>query len=189
MPQPVVQLERVGGSGHGARARALGAAAGVVALFALVVAAGLTGDPGATPGGPSIAPATASRSPAEAGASVRRSLVPSPPDLSFTLPGGLLVVDETHRALPGGAGGTVSVLGAQLSGGAHYAIVGRCVGPGVIAWEIGPDQSGATESGGVPCDGKTFGTGIVTSSGRKLPMRLRYDIAADFRIVVALIGP
>lgn len=187
MPEPVIELERVGGSRNGGRARALGATGAVVAVLVLVVAVGLTGEPGAAPGSPSMAPTTASRSPAETGASIRRSNAPSPPDLSFTLPDGLLVVDETRRALPSASGGTVSAQFAELTGGSHYAIVGRCVGPGIVGWEIGPDESGVTQSGEVACDGTAHGTGIVTPSGRDLPIRLSYAIAADFRIVVALI--
>jgi hypothetical protein len=184
--EPVVQLEPVGGSRRGGRARALGAAAGIVALFAVVVALGVSGTAGPRQ---STGPTGTSRPPATTGASDRRSVAPSPPDLSFMLPGGLLVVDQTHRRSPGRQGRTVSVQIARLSGETYYAIVFRCSGPGAIGWEIGPDSSGATESDEVPCDGKTHGTGIVTSTGVELPMRLKYDIGADFRFVVALNPP
>jgi len=138
----------------------------------------------------SAAPSLRSVDP-EAGEKVQQinlaSIVPSPLDLSFTLPGGDVVVDETHLASMGGPGIPLSVVVAHLTGNKHYAIVGRCFGPGAVAWEIDSDNAANTESGEVACDGRTVGTGVVTFTGTELPLRLTYDIAVSFRFVVTLV--
>jgi hypothetical protein len=183
LPQPGVQLERVAG-GH--RVRALGAIAAAAALVVFVVVTGRLGQPAATPGARSAVTTTNSGSSAEAGGSVAPSRS-NQPDLSFTLPGGLLVIDETHVATPAGPSGSVSTVVAQLAEHSYYAIVGRCYGAGVVAWAINSNQSGVTDSGEILCDGMTHGTGIVTSSGMELPMRLSYDRGISFRFVVTLV--
>lgn len=183
MPQPVVQLERVvGGRGR----RTIGTIAGVAAVVALIVGGGLTGKRGAPPGAP---PATSRSlgSPVEAGVSISPGTASSALDLTFTLPGGLVVVDKTYVPPQGGPSASDGAVVARLTGNSHYAIVGRCFGPGAIGWEIRSDQAGETESGAVPCDGQTHGTGIVTFGGSELPLVLSYDSAISLRFVVTLV--
>jgi hypothetical protein len=183
VPEPVVQLERVvGGRGR----RTIATLAGVAAVVALIVIGGLAGRSGAPPG----APPAASRplgSPAGAGASTSPGTGPSAVDLTFTLPGGLVVVDKTYVAPQGGPSASDGAVVARLSGNSHYAIVGRCFGPGAIGWEIRSDQAGESESGAVPCDGQTHGTGIVTFSGAELPLVVSYDSAISLHFVVTLV--
>jgi hypothetical protein len=151
-------------------------------LGTLIVVTGFIGKPGST----GQAPSPVATTPADAVDSVAPSGV-TQSDLSFTLPGGTLVIDVTHSAQIGGAGASVSTLAGELTGNSHYAIVGRCYGPEVVTWEIRSIDGGVMESGEVPCDGKTHGTGIVTFDGTQLPMRLTYNIASDFRFVVSLV--
>jgi hypothetical protein len=151
-------------------------------LGTLIVVTGFVGKPGGT----GQAPSPVATTPGSAVDSVAPSDV-TQSDLSFTLPGGTLVIDVTHSAQIGGAGASVSMLVGELTGNSHYAIVGRCYGPEVLAWEISSIEGGVMESGEVPCDGKTHGTGIVTFGGTQLPMRLTYSIASDFRFVVSLV--
>jgi hypothetical protein len=151
-------------------------------LGTLIVVTGFVGKPGGTGQVPSPVPTTAG----EAAESVGPSDV-TQSDLSFTLPGGSLVIDMTHLAKIGGTGASVSMLVGEITGNSHYAIVGRCYGPEVLAWEISSSKSGVMESGEIQCDGMTHGTGIVTFDGTQLPMRLTYNIASDFRFVVTLI--
>ena len=183
VPQPAVQLERVVKGRHG---RTIGTIAGVAAVVALVVVGGLAGKPGAPPGAPPATSRTVG-SPAEAGAPTPPGTEPSALDLTFTLPGGLVVVDKTYVAPRGGPDASADAVVARLAGNTYYAVVGRCFGPGAIAWEIRSDQAGEVESGAVPCDGQTHGTGIVTFSGTELPLRLSYDSAINFRFVVTLV--
>ena len=183
MPVPVVQLERVAGNRG---RRTIASLAGVAAVVALIVIIGLVGKSGAPPGAP---PATSRTlgSPTGAGVSTSPGTGPSALDLTFTLPGGLVVVDKTYLAPQGGPGASDGVIVARLTGNSYYAMVGRCFGPRAIGWEIRSDQAGETESGAVPCDGQTHGTGVVTFSGTDLPLVLSYDNAISFRFVVTLV--
>jgi hypothetical protein len=151
-------------------------------LGTLIVVTGFVGKPEGTGRTPSPIPTTLG----DAADSVAPSDV-TQSDLSFTLPGGTLVIDVTHSAQIGGAGAPVSMLVGELTGNSHYAIVGRCYGPELLTWEISSSKGGFMESGEVPCEGKTHGTGIVTFDGTQLPMRLTYNIASDFRFVVSLV--
>jgi hypothetical protein len=177
-----VSLEPVGDRDGRNRRGAVTAGLTVAALLALVV--GLAVIPA------SVAPTrleTASP-PASDGAVSSPPILEPDTDLSFVTPRGTVVVDRTTRPTGGTSRYVTVPVGTLAPGPHHWGIVGRCVGPGSVAWQIGPPRASGAQAGEIPCDRVAHGTGTITDARAGLPVSLAYDSGAAFRFVVVLIG-